>query len=55
LLLPCNVVVRAGAGHTVAESLTPQVMVTVIERSGTRTVADEAACRLGAALDALRA
>lgn len=53
LLLPCNVVVRAEAGHTVVEALDPQVMVTVTQRPELKPVADEAARRLDAALDAL--
>jgi uncharacterized protein (DUF302 family) len=54
LLLPCNVVVRAEAGHTVVEALDPQVMVSVAQRPELKPVADEAARRLNAALDALR-
>jgi uncharacterized protein (DUF302 family) len=54
LLLPCNVVVRAEAGHTVVEALDPQVMVSVTQRPELKPVADEAARRLDAALDALR-
>ena len=54
LLLPCNVVVRAEEGHTVVEALDPQVMVSVAERPELKPIADEAAGRLNAALDALR-
>lgn len=54
LLLPCNVVVRAeGPGATIVESLDPQVMVRLSGRPGLPGVADEAARRLRAALDAL--
>lgn len=54
LLLPCNVVVRdAGDGHTIVQAMDPQVMVGVTENGALRTVADDAAARLRAALDAL--
>ncbi|MFD9130202.1 DUF302 domain-containing protein [Kitasatospora sp. NPDC059571] len=53
LLLPCNVVVRATGGRTVVEVMDPQVMVRVTERPALAPVADEAAARLRAALDAL--
>lgn len=53
LLLPCNVVVRADGAETVVEMLDPQVMVTVTGRDELAPVADEAAQRLRAALDAL--
>jgi uncharacterized protein (DUF302 family) len=54
LLLPCNVVVRAGAsGQTVVEALDPQVMVAMTGLSELGPVADEAARRLGAALASL--
>jgi uncharacterized protein (DUF302 family) len=55
LLLPCNVVVREEQGRTVVEALDPQVMVQVSEAPGLRVVADEAARRLTAALEALAA
>ena len=54
LLLPCNVVVRAEAGHTVIEALDPQIMVAVTGEPSLKAVADEAASRLRAALDSLR-
>ena len=54
LLLPCNVVVRAEAGHTIVEALDPQVMVTVTGQRSLQPVADEAAARLRIALDSLR-
>lgn len=54
LLLPCNVVVRdAGDGQTIVQAMDPQVMVGVTENDALRTVADDAATRLRAALDAL--
>ena len=53
LLLPCNVVVRSDGAQTVVEILDPQVMVTVTGRDELAPVADEAARRLRAALDAL--
>lgn len=55
LLLPCNVVVRAEGGQTVIEALDPQVIAAVAEEPGLRSVADEAAARLRAALDSLPA
>ena len=54
LLLPCNVVIRAEAAGTVIEALDPQTMVTVAGRPSLQPVADEAATRLRAALNALR-
>ena len=53
LLLPCNVVVRSDGAETVVEMLDPQVMVTVTGRDELSPVADEAAQRLQAALEAL--
>ena len=54
LLLPCNVVVRSvGADATVVEALDPQIMVGVTANDGLRSVADDAAGRLRAALDSL--
>ncbi|MBD0676812.1 DUF302 domain-containing protein [Streptomyces sp. CBMA156] len=55
LLLPCNVVVRADGDGTVVEAVDPQTMVTLAgPGNGLGEVADEAARRLTAALDALR-
>jgi uncharacterized protein (DUF302 family) len=54
LLLPCNVVIRTEAAQTVIEALDPQTMVTVAGRPSLQPVADEAATRLRAALNALR-
>ena len=50
LLLPCNVVVRAGSDGTVVEALDPQVMVTMTGRPELKPVADEVARRLADAL-----
>jgi uncharacterized protein (DUF302 family) len=55
LLLPCNVVVRAGSEGTIVEALDPQVMVTMAGRPELKPVADEAARRLAAALAELTA
>ncbi|MET8910097.1 DUF302 domain-containing protein [Micromonospora sp. NPDC004551] len=56
LLLPCNVVVRAdGPDGTVVQAMDPQVMVRLSEEPELRAVADEAAARLRAALDAVTA
>ena len=56
LLLPCNVVVRAeGPETTVVQAMDPQVMVQLSDAPELRAVADEAAARLRAALDALGA
>ncbi|MGX7731789.1 DUF302 domain-containing protein [Rhodococcus sp. 2H158] len=56
LLLPCNVVVRRDpedAGLVHVEAMNPQLMVQVAEDPGLQPVADEAARRLQAAIDAL--
>ncbi|MEU4382382.1 DUF302 domain-containing protein [Micromonospora echinofusca] len=54
LLLPCNVVVRAdGPDSTVVQAMDPQVMVQLSDAPELREVADEAAARLRAALDAV--
>jgi uncharacterized protein (DUF302 family) len=50
LLLPCNVVVRAGQGETVVEAMDPQVMMQVAEQPALAAVAEDAAARLRAAL-----
>lgn len=50
LLLPCNVVVRAGQGETVVEAMDPQVMTQVAGEPALTGVAEEAAARLRAAL-----
>lgn len=56
LLLPCNVVVRAGRDGedgAVVQALDPQTMVELTGQPELRPVADEAGRRLDAALDAL--
>ena len=56
LLLPCNVVVRAaGDDRTIVEALDPLTMVEVTGNAALQPVADDAAARLRAALDALSA
>jgi uncharacterized protein (DUF302 family) len=55
LLLPCNVVVRAGSNGTIVEALDPQVMVTLTGRPELKPVADEVASRLATALAELSA
>jgi uncharacterized protein (DUF302 family) len=54
LLLPCNVVVRGDSpGTTLVQALDPQTMVRVTGRPELKSVADEAASRLQAALATL--
>lgn len=57
LLLPCNVVVRADPGASddtvIIEAMNPQLMVQVSDQPGLREVADDAAVKLQAAVDAL--
>lgn len=53
LLLPCNVVVRRDGDRTVVQALDPQVMVSLPGRPELQPVADEAAQRLAAALQAV--
>ena len=55
LLLPCNVVVRRDGDRTLVQALDPQVMVSLPGRPELQGVADEAAKRLGAALEAVAA
>lgn len=55
LLLPCNVVVRRDGDNTLVQALDPQVMVTLPGRPELQGVADEAAKRLEAALEAVAA
>ena len=52
-LLPCNVVVRTEDDHTVVEALDPAMMASVSGAPELAEVADEAARRIQAALDAL--
>jgi len=51
-LLPCNVVVRrgAGAGETTVQAIDPQTMVQLSDSAAVREVADDAGTRLRAAL-----
>jgi uncharacterized protein (DUF302 family) len=53
LLLPCNVVIRSGAGETIIEALDPQIMAEVAGQAALRPVAAEAAARIRAALAAI--
>jgi uncharacterized protein (DUF302 family) len=55
LLLPCNVVVRRQGDRTLVQALDPQVMVSLPGRPELQPVADEAAKRLNAALQAVAA
>ena len=58
LLLPCNVVVRsdpADDGTVIVDAMDPQIMVQVADEPGLREVADDAAAKLHAAIDALSA
>lgn len=56
LLLPCNVVVRsdpADDGTVIVDVMDPQIMVQVADQPGLSDVADAAAAKLHAAIDAL--
>ena len=56
LLLPCNVVVRSDPAHdgtVIVDAMDPQIMVQVADEPGLREVADDAAEKLHAAIDAL--
>src|SRR5690606_23623200 len=58
LLLPCNVTVRADTsaeGTVIVDAMDPKVMVQVSDQPGLQEVADEAAAKLRAAIDALAA
>lgn len=54
LLLPCNVVVRAGDGCTIVEALDAKIIAEVPGRAELAPIAEEAGRRIRAALDALR-
>lgn len=54
LLLPCNVVVRADGPRTAVATLDPHVMVTLPDNPALQPIADEAARRLNAALNAIQ-
>lgn len=56
LLLPCNVVVRSDPdrdGVVIVDAMDPEIMVQVADQAGLRAVADDAAGKLRAAIDAL--
>jgi len=52
-LLPCNVVVRTENGRTVVEALDPKLIAEVPGNPALAPIAEEAAQRIQAALDAL--
>jgi uncharacterized protein (DUF302 family) len=54
-LLPCNVVVRRNADCTVVEALDPAVMAEMSDSAGLVSIAEDAARRIQAALDAVTA
>lgn len=54
-LLPCNVVVRVEDGRTVVEALDPRIMADMSGSPELGAVADDAARRIRAALDTIRA
>ncbi|NME79227.1 DUF302 domain-containing protein [Rhodococcus sp. 105337] len=57
LLLPCNVVVRRDPendGVIIIDAMNPQIMVQVADTEGLREVAEDAAAKLAAAIDALQ-
>lgn len=53
LLLPCNVVVRAGGDGTVVEALNPRIMVNLSDNPELESIADDAAARLQRVLERL--
>jgi uncharacterized protein (DUF302 family) len=53
LLLPCNVVMRRDGDRTLVSALDPQMMVSLPGKPELQPVADDAARRLRAALDAV--
>ena len=54
-LLPCNVVVRTEGSRTVVEALDPKLIAEVPGNDDLRPIAEDAARRIRAALDAVRA
>jgi len=54
-LLPCNVVVRTEADRTVIEALSPALMAEISGNEELRPVAEDAAQRIRASLDAVAA
>lgn len=55
LLLPCNVVVRATDDGTIVEALDPRAIAAVADQPELTDIAEDAAARLRAALEALPA
>jgi len=53
LLLPCNVVVRTAGDATIVEALDPRAIAAVAGHPDLAEIAEDAAVRLRAALDAL--
>jgi uncharacterized protein (DUF302 family) len=53
LLLPCNVVVRASGDATIVEALDPRAIADIAGQPLLKEIAEDAAARLRAALDAL--
>jgi uncharacterized protein (DUF302 family) len=53
LLLPCNVVVRAGDGCTIVEALDPRAIADIARQPLLKDIAEDAAGRLRAALGTL--
>ncbi len=53
MLLPCNVVVRAGEDATIVEILDPQIMATLSGLDELKDPADDASNRLGRVLERL--
>ena len=54
LLLPCNVVIRAGDSGTTVEALDPRAIAGIAGQPALTAVASEAASRIRAALQALQ-
>lgn len=55
LLLPCNVVVRAGLDGATVEALDPQIMVQLSDAADLAAVADDAGARLARVLERVAA
>lgn len=52
-LLPCNVIVRTNGNRTTIEALDPTIMATLSDEPGLAAIAEDAANRIQAALDAI--
>ena len=52
-LLPCNVIVRTNGDRTTIEALDPTIMATLSDEPGLAAIAEDAANRIQAALDAI--